>query len=401
MKAHSIISVPAILAWLSQFDHVVAYDALMQNRGLCTPLAQGYEQVDDAPAINDALKKCGDGGTIVLPADQTYSIRTPIIFSPCRNCDVQIEGRLIIANDWSYWNNVDSTLTFTGVQGARVRSLTGRGVIDGNAISYYRGRWDGGISTYKPFAHITNGSTDIHFDNLVMKNVMHRFFRVDGQSSGVAIMNMNMSMEEQWGRYSRNEHDAVAIELGETHSITVSNVSISLRSRVEHGGTVGICLAIDVDTHNVTASDIDCRGAWGGALIAMNIIGTIRPTAAQQLDTISDILISNLTFDGDTATGFRSYGFDSVIRNIVWDGVTVINGNPATASLCWLKTHTSTPYYPTCMQHLRSHITDVWFKDFRGKVGQMPTGETWGAVNGQTVTEYHFDGWQNSTIAAR
>lgn len=147
----------------------------LSKRDPCKPLAQGWEMIDDTPAINAAILACGSGGTIVLPADQIYSIRTPIDFTPCRKCDFQIEGILIAARgQWDYWNRADvaSIWKMDGVKDVRIRSVTGSGLVDGNAIDYYTGRWDSGMSTTKAFADIKNGSSNVLIENLTLKNVM-------------------------------------------------------------------------------------------------------------------------------------------------------------------------------------------------------------------------------------
>jgi galacturan 1,4-alpha-galacturonidase len=170
------MKVPNTIAlWLGLFNSYTgaSHSRFLRPRDPCRPLAQGYEAVDDSPAINDALKACGNGGTIILPADQMYSIRSPIDFGPCHNCDFQIEGTIIIARgQWSYWNSQDSTFTLAGVKGARIRSVTGTGLIDGNAIEYYTTRYDSGLWTTFPFVHVTNGSSDVSIEGLTMKNVM-------------------------------------------------------------------------------------------------------------------------------------------------------------------------------------------------------------------------------------
>lgn len=156
--------------------HAPGASKFLPKRDPCIPLAQGWEAIDDSLAINDALRACGNGGIIKLPSDQVYSIRTPIDFSPCKNCDFQIEGTLIAARgQWDYWNSVDSIFTLAGVKGVRIRSVTGTGLVDGNAIDYYMGRWDSGYMSTKSFAHITNGSEDVVIQDLRLKNVMQVF----------------------------------------------------------------------------------------------------------------------------------------------------------------------------------------------------------------------------------
>jgi galacturan 1,4-alpha-galacturonidase len=110
----------------------------------CTvPPANGWEMVDDSPAINQAIADCGAGGTIIVPAGQLYSIRSQIDFTPCKACDFQLEGQFLVSRDqWQYWNGVGSIIKVAGVNGARIRSVTGKGGIDGNAVDYYyRERW--------------------------------------------------------------------------------------------------------------------------------------------------------------------------------------------------------------------------------------------------------------------
>src|SRR5689334_11127190 len=80
----------------------------ISRRAECSAFAQGWELIDDSPGINKAISDCGNGGIIILPADQIYSVRSPIDLRPCKGCEVQIEGRLIISqNDWAYWGAQD------------------------------------------------------------------------------------------------------------------------------------------------------------------------------------------------------------------------------------------------------------------------------------------------------
>jgi hypothetical protein len=203
----------------------------------------------------------------------------------------------------------------------------------------------------------------------------------------------------QWGDYPRNEHDAAGIELGQVTDVKISNIDMNFKSRPSHGGgPVGMCLAIDIGTHKVDARNVRCIGGWGGALITLDSIGSIIATAADLEDTVSGIYITNFTFDGNTATGFKSGWRNSTMKNIIWDGVNVINGNPASAALCWMRTHSSTPYPSLCAQQLVSTVTDIWFKRFRGKISGVPSGREWQSPNNMTVTEYHFEDWQNTVV---
>ncbi|KAF2727055.1 pectin lyase-like protein [Polyplosphaeria fusca] len=335
----------------------------LQVRDPCKPLAQGWEQVDDAPAINDALKACGKGGTIVIPADQTYSIRSPIDFSPCKQCDFQIEGTLLSSRDqWNYWyNDVDSIMTFANVHGARVRSITGSGVIDGNAVDYYNSRWDSGLGRGKGFVHITNGSSDIRFENLRMKNVMQRFFLLDGQSVNMSFEGLALGVEGQWGLYPRNEQETFGFEMGDVREVTIKNIDMNFRSRPNHGGTTGVCAAFDVGTHNVTMQDVTCNGAWGGALVMVDtIVPNLKPLS------LSNILVSNFTFNGTVATGFQDYISNATISNVIWDGLNLLKGVSAMVNLCYLRSHNWTGWYFYCQPAVNATLVNIWFKNLRG-----------------------------------
>ena len=59
--------------------------------------------IDDVPAISEALSTCGNGGTIIIPANETFMIRSPLDFSNCSACDFQLEGTLKLSDDLVYW----------------------------------------------------------------------------------------------------------------------------------------------------------------------------------------------------------------------------------------------------------------------------------------------------------
>src|SRR5690348_17214127 len=115
--------------FLSILIHVatsLSFNAI-SKREPCIVQAGGFEALDDSPVINAAIKRCGDGGTIILPADQAYSILSPISFSGCNACDVQLEGRLIFTTQPEAFYNAPAYITLSGLNGAKFRSLTGTG----------------------------------------------------------------------------------------------------------------------------------------------------------------------------------------------------------------------------------------------------------------------------------
>ena len=56
----------------------------------CTPSSGGSSSTDDTPAIASAIKSCGAGGTIVIPARKTFYLNSVLDFTGCNGCDFQV-----------------------------------------------------------------------------------------------------------------------------------------------------------------------------------------------------------------------------------------------------------------------------------------------------------------------
>ena len=106
-------------------------------RAICTPTASGSSSLDDTPAIAAAIESCGSGGTILIPRGTTYYLNTALSFAGCSNCDFQLEGLLKFTSSTSYWNGKRAMILLDSITGAKIRSITGAGVIDGNGQDSY------------------------------------------------------------------------------------------------------------------------------------------------------------------------------------------------------------------------------------------------------------------------
>lgn len=363
----------------------------------CIVAANGFEAIDDSPAINDALTKCGNGGTIVLPADQYYSIYTPIDFSNCHNCDFQIEGKLIMATSalLSFAKYDRSVFTIANATGVRIRSITGSGVIDGNAYSWYRRtNWSPKQGGY-PFVHITDTSSNISVSNLHFKDIQDRVFLLQGNSSDLHFSDLRITADGINGIYA--SFDNFAFEMGEVSDVSVSNLDIEFNQKNNMGDTrpVGTCFAFDHGTSSVSITNVSCRRAWMGAQVVFGtIIPSVVPTSATSAALIQNITVTNFTFAGSHATGVNSWwnGSKKVIRGVTWEWVTVEEGSPADFDPCYA-TARSTSYWPSCMKAAAYEVRDLAFRHFRGRVGSPPTDPNWGEVNGFMDVETEFVDW--------
>jgi galacturan 1,4-alpha-galacturonidase len=111
--------------------------AAIYPRAVCTPVAGGSSAIDDVPAITSAIASCGNGGTIVIPEGTTYHLNSALSFTGCKNCDFQLEGLLKFSSDTAYWKGRTAMIDIPKINGLRLRSLTGNGVIDGNGQNAY------------------------------------------------------------------------------------------------------------------------------------------------------------------------------------------------------------------------------------------------------------------------
>jgi polygalacturonase len=120
------------LALLTQTLALNPTKPLNARASTCTPKAWGTPSVDDVPAITSAIASCGNGGTIVIPAGSTYYLNSVLDFAGCTGCDFQVEGLLKFSSSTSYWEGRTAMINVKNINGLKIRSLTGSGVIDGN-----------------------------------------------------------------------------------------------------------------------------------------------------------------------------------------------------------------------------------------------------------------------------
>lgn len=126
MRALSFLSVLG-------FTFALPADQTIETRAsTCTPTAGGSSSIDDVPAITSAIASCGSGGTIVIPAGTTYYLNSVLDFAGCSGCDFQVEGLLKFASDTDYWEGRTAMINIKDIDGIKIRSVTGSGVIDGN-----------------------------------------------------------------------------------------------------------------------------------------------------------------------------------------------------------------------------------------------------------------------------
>ncbi|KAF2739816.1 pectin lyase-like protein [Polyplosphaeria fusca] len=370
-----------------------------------TVQSKGYEVYDDAPAINSAIRNCRSG-TILLPEGQNFSIRSVVDFSPCLGCDIQLEGTLLMSDDWTAWVDKMAYIYSRGTRGLSIRSLTGKGVINGHAKGWYQryhsftvpDRWE-----YQAPLFLIENSKDVKISNIRLENAPREFFRVDGGNVGVHFTDLDIVVEDQWYQEVYTRWETSAFQFRNSSSISLSNINVAFSaSPIPHPTThgTGACVMLDWGLNDVSISDISCSGTFFGVMMQFGGVDMDKciPPAPEEAQVSNNILIRNYLASSDHNAGFLHH-FQYArpqIYNLTYDNVTFVSG-------AYLENSENYDWPLYCVYRYgvtqRWNFTDIWFKNLRGNLG-VPNEKspvfckTYDCLNawGGGVFDFHFEG---------
>ncbi|KAF3179003.1 hypothetical protein TWF751_001012 [Orbilia oligospora] len=273
------------------------------RRAVCTP-ASGASSGNDSPAITSAFTTCGNGGTIVIPEGVTYYLKDSVNFTGCANCDFQIEGTLKANGDTNIWNGKRAFLQVSKITGIKIRSLTGKGVIDGNGQNSYDR-----FATDKTFSRpsmmeITN-SKNVEVYGFWYKNPPSVFNSVK-DTTNINFHNLKLSAISKSTNLPKN-----------TDGFAVVRTSYTVVKNVEVTNTDD-CVVPKGGVEYFHAENVVCNGSHGLSIGSLGKSG---------LEEVKHVLFKNCTMIGSTkAAGIKTYpgGYgSSAVTNVTWDGITV------------------------------------------------------------------------------
>lgn len=316
------------------------------KRAVCTPASAGDAGTDDVPAIVAAIASCGNGGTIVIPAGKTYAIRSVMSFAGCVGCDFQIEGTLKVSNDLTYWDGRKAIFLMSAITSAKVRSVTGTGLVDGNGQAAYD-YFATNTSYSRPTMWYITGSSGITISNLRFKNPPNVFHSAAGDSTNIAYNSLTLTAASSSTVLPKNTD---GWDIGPASYVTITNAVVSNQDD---------CIAFKKGANYVSVNGISCTGSHG---LSVGSLGS----KAGVTDTVSNIYVYNATMTGSTkAVGIKVYpgGFGTaIVKNVTWDTVTVSNcGYAAQIQNCYSQTAAYCASNPGS-----ATITDIYFKNFKG-----------------------------------
>ncbi|OQE04754.1 hypothetical protein PENVUL_c030G02100 [Penicillium vulpinum] len=252
----------------------------------CTPVAGGSASIDDVPAITSAIAQCGKGGTIVIPAGKTYYLNSVLDFAGCVGCDFQIEGLLKFSSSTAFWEGKTAMINIKNIDGLKIRSLTGSGVIDGNG----QNAWDvfAANSSYaRPTLLYITGGSNIELSNLRQKNPPNVFNSVKGNTKTVLFADLKMDATSKSDNEPKNTD---GFDIGASTDVTISNVNVKNDDD---------CVAFKPGADGVTVTGITCTGSHGLS------VGSLGKSSS---DTVKNVYVSGATMINSTkATGIKTY----------------------------------------------------------------------------------------------
>ena len=340
------------LVWLVLFAYSAIFGQVcsLPKRNVCTPSSSRNSSIDDVPAIREALLTCGNGGTIVISAGETFNIRTPLDFSDCSGCDFQLEGTLKVSEDLDFWEHKIIFL-IQNVSNAIFHSLTDSGLIDGSGQQY----WDyfGRNKTYRrPFLiHFINASNTT-FTQVKLKNSPFWFITINGSSTHIKLSDLVLSAVST-SAYEPINTDG--IDTCDCSHITISNVHITNDDD---------CVCFENGSNYITVDNVTCVGARG---ISVGSLGW-----SPGLFTVKNVYVSNVKMINCTSAarikvfpGGPSHGL-VVVSNVTIQGLTVENcGFAFRVQTCY-----ETDILP-CKEHpSTATISDVKLIDFTGQTSK-------------------------------
>ncbi|CAI7605085.1 hypothetical protein N7533_002762 [Penicillium manginii] len=250
---------------------------------VCTVKANGHKK-DDVPNILKAFHKCGHGGKVVFPKDESYWIATRL--NPVLE-DVEIEwrGEWTFSDDLEYWRNNSYPIAFQNhaagfiISGSNIKiNGHGTGGIDGNGNAWYTAE-AGNTKPGRPMPFVFWNASEVSVDNFHIKNP---------QLWSLNIMNgKNM-------RFNNIYVNATAVDapygtnwVQNTDGFDTMDVdNVELTNLIYQGGDD--CIAIKPRSYNVNIRNVTCRGGNG---IAIGSLGQYLEDSSVENITIDEVKI--------------------------------------------------------------------------------------------------------------
>ncbi|KAF2143732.1 glycoside hydrolase family 28 protein [Aplosporella prunicola CBS 121167] len=274
------------LAFLSPLLHAnvsarVRRTTAANGRPQCTVTASG-NSTDDVPNILSAFDTCGNGGDIIFPASEQYTIGTRL--NPRVN-DVRIywHGEWTFTADLDYWRNNSYPVAFQNHAAGFVLSGDhiwidgfGTGGIHGNGDAWYTAE-AGETQPGRPMPFVFWNVSDVTVKN---------FFVKQPQLWALNIMNgTDMVFENIYCNATATKAPWGSNWVQNTDGFdTMDATNIKLHNFIYQGGDD--CVAIKPRSYNIDIRNVTCRGGNG---VTIGSLGQYLEDASVENVQIQDV----------------------------------------------------------------------------------------------------------------
>jgi galacturan 1,4-alpha-galacturonidase len=330
----------------------------------CTAFPGVSVNDDDAAAIQEAFDEAARIGgfktTIVIPENSTFTIRSEIEFADCRNCQINLNGKLNIVGTVKNWNN--AIISVRNMTQFTLDGSGGSGIIDASDFHFNH-------STANPQSLFSFLDTsDVVVYSLSLKNAPGTYIRVHGQGN-YQVGQISLTTEKGYGR-----PDTYGVVLSDVQNVIMSDLNVQF----EEDQRTGNCIAIDgvqPERGGIYLSNIVCNNTHTGVTVMPGSSGTY---AGNDTISVTTVSAENLVVNADIATGFLNAGFSNVnVSDVTFNNITVQGGEGVEFSNCWQLPGKEQPCKTGSGEgHVSQSYTDILLENYEGDLGPPPQNQT-------------------------
>ena len=293
--------------------------------------ASGDGKTFDTAAIQKALDACkNSGGTVQFPPgnylSQPLVIRAKTIFQLNAGATLQASTNqsdfMKMPGDWLKAKSGSDFIPFIGGKDLTDVTFTGGGVIDGGGAVWWgeaekARQIKSGFTLPRPNLIVIERCKNLRMENITLQN-SPKFHFVPTECEGVVISNVTVLAPERAANTDAIDPSNCKNVLITKCKIDVGDDNVAIKAGKKVAGRESACEDITVT---------DCTFLHGhGMSIGSETAGGVR-----------NVTVKNCTFE-NTENGIRiksQRGKGGIVENLVCDGITMKNVNPAITLTCY------------------------------------------------------------------
>ncbi|KNG47716.1 glycoside hydrolase family 28 protein [Stemphylium lycopersici] len=318
----------------------------------CTLKALGGGQ-DDSDNILAAVKKCNNGGHVVFPEGQDFTIGTALDLTFLKSIDLDIQGTITFTNDTDYWQAnsfkqvFQNATTFFQLGGKDV-NVYGGGTLDGNGQVWYD-LYAKDIYILRPILFGLIGAEGAKISDLKFR-YSPQWYTFVANSSDVVFSNIDIYGDSVSKNPAKNTD---GWDTYRSDNIVIQN------SHINNGDD---CVSFKPNSTNIIVQNLICNGSHG---ISVGSLGQY----PGEVDIVENIYVYNISMSNASdgarikvwpgassalSGDLQGGGGGGAVRNITYDGMIIDNVDYAIEiTQCYGQKNLT--LFPIQPHHLRHH----------------------------------------------